>query len=61
MTINEDNVMYAQHNQRGDFGNNNEEMMVLQIVQMLNVTTVKNMDITQMIVMPRKKWKKAQI
>jgi len=34
------------------------EEVVVQIVQMLNVTTAKKMDTTQRIAMPRRKWKK---
>jgi len=37
-----------------------EEVVVL-IVQMLNVTIVKNMGITQGIAMPRREWKNMQI
>jgi len=37
-----------------------EEVIVL-IVQMLNVTIVENMGITQGFVMPRRQWKKMKI
>ena len=37
-----------------------EEVIVL-IVQILNVTIVENMGITQGIAMPRREWKKMQI
>ena len=37
------------------------EEMVVQIVKMLNVTTAKDMDTAQKIVIPRRKWKKMQI
>ena len=37
------------------------EETVVQIVQMLNVTIVENMDITQKTAMPRREWKKMQI
>jgi len=37
------------------------EEVILQIVQMLNVTILENMNITQRIAMLRRKWKKMQI
>ena len=37
------------------------EEVVIQIVQMLNVTTTENMDTTQRISISRRKWKKMQI
>lgn len=36
------------------------EEVVAQIVQMLSVTIVKNIDTTQRIAMPRRRWKKTQ-
>ena len=38
-----------------------EEEVVVQIVQMLNVTIAANMDTTQRIDTPRRRWKKTRI
>jgi len=37
------------------------EEVIVQIIQMLNVTISKSMDVMQKIAMPRRKWKKRQI
>jgi len=63
------------HNGGRGHGNNNEErgqmnqqnktgvdeIVIVHIVQMLNVTIAINMDTMQRSVMPRKEWKKMQI